>query len=124
MFQLNRKAFDHVNAPLSRFQRGRLPRPPRSEVKLEAAIVTLSAYQYPELVDLSQAGAKLRGDRLPATGASALLRAGPLEVLCRVVWSGNGHCGVRFEEKVPPAILKQVQLNGAVAIEIADAAKG
>jgi hypothetical protein len=89
----------------------------RVAVSLPASIVTMSAYQFPELADISRSGAKLRGSPLPPKGSMALLRVGTLEVLCRVVWVASEQCGLRFEEPVPPSTLKQIQLNGAVELE-------
>ena len=94
-------------------RRHRQLRPQRSTVSVPASIVTLSAYQFPELADISQTGAKLRGAPLPPKGATALLRVEGLEVMCRVVWVKDGHCGIRFDEHVPPAALKQIHLAGA-----------
>lgn len=82
---------------------------------MEASIVTMNAYQFGELADISQTGAKLKGAPLPPKGCAGLLRVGGLEVLCRVVWIKDDQCGIRFEEPVPPAVLKQIQLDGAVA---------
>jgi hypothetical protein len=89
----------------------------RTRVSVPASIVTMSAYQYPELADISRSGAKLSGDALPPKGTTALLRAGKMEVLCRVMWVKDGHCGIRFEEVVSPAVLKQLQLDGTMALE-------
>ena len=96
----------------------------RAPVSMPASIVTMSAYQFPELADISQTGAKLRGSPLPPKGTAALLRAGALEVLCRVVWVRDEECGIRFDEAVSPKILKQVQLDGAVALETVGMAEG
>lgn len=84
---------------------------------MSASIATMSSYQFPELADISQTGAKLQGCRLPPTGATALLKAGPLEVLCKVVWVKDGQCGIRFDEPVSPAILNQVHREGAVVLK-------
>ena len=87
----------------------------RAPVVLDASIVTINAYQFPQLADISQTGAKLRGSPLPPKGTSALLRVNGLEVLCRVIWVKGEACGIRFDEPVAPAMLKQIQLDGAVA---------
>ena len=89
----------------------------RVPTSLPASIVTMNAYQYPELADISQTGAKLKGSPLPPKGATALLRVAELEVLCRVVWVNEDQCGIRFEEVVSPKLLKQIQLAGAVELE-------
>jgi|SRR4029078_8764431 len=89
----------------------------RVPTSLPASIVTMNAYQYPELADISQTGAKLKGSPLPPKGATALLRVAELEVLCRVVWVNEDQCGIRFEDVVSPKLLKQIQLAGAVELE-------
>ena len=85
---------------------------------MPASIVTMSAYRFPELLNVSRTGAKLRGDGLPPVGTTALFRAGPLHILCRVVWSANGLCGVKFDEPVQAGVLKTVQLDGAIALDM------
>jgi hypothetical protein len=89
----------------------------RASVLMSASLVTMSAYQYPELLNISQTGAKLRGISLPAKGVTALFRIGGLQVLCRVVWANEAQCGVRFDEPITPRSLKQIQLDGAVELE-------
>ena len=88
----------------------------RAAVSLPSSMVTLSAYQFPELANISQTGARLCGPSLPRKGATGLLKAGALEVLCTVVWVKDGQCGVRFDEAVSPNMLKRLQLDGAVTI--------
>jgi hypothetical protein len=66
--------------------------------------VTISAYQYFELVNLSATGAKLRGSAIPAVGKPALFRLSGLHVLCKVVWAKDDLCGVHFDERLPPRL--------------------
>lgn len=106
-------------SPTSNWKRGRL-RAQRVPVSMPASIMTMSAYQYPELADISQTGAKLRGSPLPTAGTTVLLRAGSLDVLCRVIWMRGEECGLRFEETVFPKTLKQVQLDGAVVLQVCE----
>src|SRR5690348_9280913 len=89
----------------------------RTRVSMPASIVTMSAYRFGELADISQSGAKLRGEPLPPKGCIGLLRVGGLEVLCRVIWAKDDQCGVRFEEPVAPALLKQIERDGTIASE-------
>lgn len=89
----------------------------RAPVSMAASFVTLNDYRFPELANISPTGAKLRGAPLPPKGTVALLKAGPLEVLCRVVWVKDDQCGVRFDETVPSFVLKRVQIDGAAALE-------
>jgi hypothetical protein len=103
-------------ASLTGFKRSQL-RAQRVRVKMPASVTTLSAYRFPELADISLTGAKVKGAIPPAKGALALLRAGPLEVLCRVVWTREDECGLRFDEAVSSAMLKHIQLTGAVELQ-------
>ena len=95
---------------------GKQLRAERTPVSVEASMMTMSAYQYPELADISLRGAKLRGPNLPPAGAKALLRAGDLEVLCRVMWAKDGHCGIYFEEPVHPSIVAQIRMDSSVTL--------
>ncbi len=92
----------------------------RARVSMPASIMTMSAYQFPELADISRTGARLKGPSLPPVGTEGLLRAGTVEVLCRVIWVQEGQCGLRFDEPVSTIVLKQVQLDGSVALEPLD----
>lgn len=88
----------------------------RVAVAMPAKIVTMNDYRFPELADISQSGVKVRGDSLPPKGTTVLLRVGALEVLCRVVRVSGDECGLRFEEPVPPRLIKQIHLEGAVEL--------
>jgi hypothetical protein len=87
----------------------------RASVLLPASVVTMSAYQYFELVNLSAAGAKLRGPETPSVGKSALLRLDGFQVLCKVVWVQEELCGVHFDEPVPPRVLAHFRKVGSTA---------
>jgi hypothetical protein len=87
----------------------------RASVLLAASVVTMSAYQYFELVNLSATGAKLRGPSTPSVGKSALLRLDGFQVLCKVVWVKNDLCGVHFEELIPPRVLAHFRKVGSTA---------
>ena len=99
------------------FARGFQPRAQRSPVSMSASMVTMNAYQFPELADISTTGARLKGSPLPPKGTTGLLKSGALEILCRVVWSHEDACGVRFDEPVSPRLLKQLRLLGSAALE-------
>jgi hypothetical protein len=96
----------------------------RAAVSMPASIVTMSAYQYSELADISRTGAKLKGDAMPPKGATALLRVKDLEILVRIVWVKGEECGIRFEETVSPAVLRQIQLNGSSVLEMVSGDSG
>ena len=50
------------------------------------------------LDDISLTGARLRLDRLPIAGTTAILVFHELRIYISVVWSEAGECGVRFEK--------------------------
>ena len=87
-------------------------RSPRASVLLPASVVTMSAYQYFELIDLSATGAKLRGSDAPEIGKTALFRLEPFQALCRVVWVRDELCGIRFDELLPPRLLAHFRKMG------------
>lgn len=103
-------------SPPSTWKRLQL-RAQRVKVKLTARVVTLNSYHFPEVADISQTGAKLTGSLFPPVGTTALLRIGTFEVLCRVVRIAGDECGLRFEEIVPAAALKPLQLASAAELE-------
>ena len=57
-------------------------RAPRASVLLPASVVTMSAYQYLEVVDLSPTGAKLRGSPRPDIGKTAMFRLEGIRECC------------------------------------------
>lgn len=80
---------------------------------LPASVVTMSAYQYFDLVNLSATGAKLRGSSLPRVGKPALFRLQSYKTLCRVVWTKDDLCGVHFDEVMPPRLLRRFREAGS-----------
>jgi hypothetical protein len=87
----------------------------RASVLLPASVVTMSAYQYLELVNLSATGAKLRGSPMPPIGTTALFRLEHLKILCKVVWATDELCGIRFDDLVPPQTLAYFSKEGSPA---------
>ena len=90
-------------------------RSPRASVLLPASVVTMRAYQFFDLVNLSSTGAKLRGTDLPDVGKTALFRLDEFQALCRVVWVKDGLCGVRFDELLVPQMLAHFRKLGDTA---------
>lgn len=88
---------------------------------LSGSVVTISAYQFLEIVDLSGTGAKLRRSPMPKAGVTALFRLQEFSVLCRIVWVAGDQCGVHFEEPLRPALLQRFCREGSVA-ELGDLA--
>ena len=87
----------------------------RASLLLPASVVTMSAYQYFELVNLSATGAKLRGPATPVIGRTALFRLDQFQILCKVVWAKNDLCGVHFDEIIPPRVLAHFRKSGSTA---------
>jgi PilZ domain len=108
-----------MNALGARIGRARLQRvAQRASVLMPVSVVTMNAYQFPELLNISHTGAKLRGCSLPPKNTTGLLKIGMFQTLCRVVWVDAEQCGVRFDEPVPSKVLKQIQLEGAISGEM------
>jgi len=87
-------------------------RAPRASILLPASVVTMSAYQYLEVVNISPTGAKLRGSPIPGIGKTAMFRLEGFQLLCKVVWTRDNLCGVRFEELIPPRVLAKLREAG------------
>jgi len=87
----------------------------RASVLLPASVVTMSAYQYLEVVNLSPSGAKLRGSPVPEIGKTAMFRLDGFQLLCKIVWAKGDLCGVRFDELIPPRVLDSFREAGNTA---------
>jgi len=85
----------------------------RAAVALPASVVTMSSYQYFELIDLSATGARMRGPTVLPLGRTALFRLESYQALCRMVWAKDGVCGVQFDELIPPRVLEDLRRAGA-----------
>lgn len=86
----------------------------RASVLLRSSVVTMSAYQYPEVINLSPTGAKLRGPTLPGLGETAIFRLDGFEVLCKVMWVKEELCGIGFDEPIPAAVLAEFRTAGDI----------
>ena len=91
-------------------------RSPRASVLLPASVVTMDAYQYLELLNLSATGAKLRGTTIPAVGKQAMFRLDHFQVLCKILWAKDNVCGVRFDEVIPPRVLAHFKDAGTATV--------
>ncbi|WP_156029834.1 PilZ domain-containing protein [Sphingomonas sp. URHD0057] len=87
----------------------------RLPVLLPASVVTMSAYQYFDVIDLSATGAKLRGQAVPPFGRAALFRVDGFQTLCKIVWAVDGLCGVHFDELIPMRVLERFREAGTTA---------
>ena len=64
-----------------------------------------------ELLDISQTGARLKGEQLPPIGQDVLIRFEGIEAFGTVSWSRSGECGIHFDEP-----LKQLELRRIASV--------
>ena len=72
------------------------------------------------LLDLSCAGAKLQGERLPAVGKDVLMTCGETEIFGTVLWSEDGRCGIAFEEPISRRAVAGLRRMAAGASDLPD----
>lgn len=58
------------------------------------------------LSDLSEHGARLEAEQPPLVGTTGFLRWNGEEHYCKVIWSGEGRCGLRFERPIAQAVVE------------------
>lgn len=87
----------------------------RASVLLPASVVTMTAYRFLEVVNLSPSGAKLRGSPVPEVGKAAMFRLEGYQQLCKVVWAKQDLCGIRFDELMPARVLQDFRRAGTTA---------
>lgn len=80
-------------------------RAPRRRVVLSGQASSTTGQFAVTLRNLSTTGALAEGPRLPEPGRDVVVEAGPLELLCRVVWAEPGRCGLEFEQPIPQALV-------------------
>ncbi|MCW3798269.1 PilZ domain-containing protein [Sphingomonas sp. BN140010] len=89
---------------------------PREELALEALVETVGARHSAAMLDLSQTGARLGGNDLPAAGDEMLLRVAGAALMGEVVWSTGEECGVRFDEPPTAGELQALRREGGADI--------
>ena len=102
-----------MNEPKHAFRNRRCAQ--RASVLLPASVVTMSAYQFLEVVNLSPSGAKLRGPAVLEVGKPAMFRLDGFNVLCKIVWVKDDLCGVRFDDAIPARVLAEFRKAGDTA---------
>jgi hypothetical protein len=75
----------------------------------------LSGRSEATLLNLSSAGAQLKGEALPALGKDVLVRCGPIEVFGTVVWEEKDRCGIQFDEPIRPKEVAELRRTAAAA---------
>jgi len=78
---------------------------PRTRVSSSARLRTSFAHYHGELWDVSTTGARFVVENPPNEGIAALLEWDGRDVLCRVIWSGEGMTGLQFEKPISRAIV-------------------
>lgn len=83
-----------AEAPQSTATRDRSPR----KNLLLAATIEADGLKVPVRIrNLSQDGAMVDGSALPRPGTRVLLRRADIEIGARVIWLGDGRCGIAFD---------------------------
>jgi hypothetical protein len=82
---------------------------PRQRVQLAASLLMASGTRRGQLLDMSQAGARLESDEAPPKGCAALLEwtlwdGSRCEAYCKVAWTQGGICGLEFEKLLPKTV--------------------
>jgi len=81
----------------------------RSNVLLQATLEVPGASLIVVLRNLSEEGALIQGESLPAEGTRVLFRRDGLSVPSRIAWSHAGHAGVEFDFPLfPRELLRHV----------------
>ena len=76
------------------------PRSPRRRVDLGAEALTTTGDYRLRLRNVSCTGALAQGESVPPAGRDLVLEVDGAELFCRVVWSGDGRCGLQFDEPI------------------------
>lgn len=84
----------------------------RAAVNCPAQLETPGGTRNAMLCDLSETGARVEVRDPPKAGIVALIRIGPREVFCRIAWSGDGCCGVSFEQPLPRDLVAAITGRG------------
>lgn len=96
---------DESNNPQNR-------RSQRSNVLMTAIVDSASGQLSVKLRNLSQDGALVEADELPADGSVVIFRRGELMVEGRVVWVRGKRAGIAFDEKLSPeAVLHHIPVS-------------
>ena len=73
----------------------------RARIALPASIEAITGRTSVDLLNLSCTGAMVAAPGLPGVGHDVILRCGTINPIGVVIWSGNGRCGVHFDEPLP-----------------------
>jgi hypothetical protein len=84
----------------------------REEVVLAGSALTLGASRTVVVTDVSPAGAKLLGRKLPAAGTDVLLSVGSVELFGEIAWLGRDECGISFDTPLDTEVADHLKREG------------
>lgn len=87
----------------------------RARVVLPASMETVGTRRRVALIDISQTGAKLEGEGVPAKGETIMLKVGPVDALATVVWAGAKSCGITFDRPIAADAVDYLNGEGGAA---------
>jgi len=70
----------------------------REKLPLPAMLSTIDNYHMAMVVDLSDTGARVKGDKLPSSGLPISIKLDCVRAFGVVAWSTGTECGVAFDE--------------------------
>jgi hypothetical protein len=84
----------------------------REEVVLAGSALTLGASRTVVVTDVSPAGAKLVGRKLPQPGTDVLLSVGSVELFGEIAWLRRDECGISFETPLDSELTDHLKREG------------
>lgn len=84
----------------------------REEVVLAGSALTLGASRAVVVTDVSPAGAKLLGRKLPQSGTDVLLTVGSVELFGAIAWLGRDECGISFDTPLDAELADHLKREG------------
>ena len=92
----------------------------RVQVTCAAVIETMTKRAAGQLVDMSEAGARVRLADMPIVGSTAVLRWASHEAVCTVMWIDGEDCGVSFTTPIASEVVAETAgLNRVIDMPIA-----
>ena len=94
-----------LHRKVAQMERRRTSRP---VVDIPVLFKTISGEQECQMANISDHGAKLEMPDPPVEGVCGFLVLDGEEIYCKVIWSGEGICGIEFEKTLGDYSLKQI----------------
>lgn len=90
----------------------------RSIVSLPGNLDTTTARNSVTLVDVSNSGAHIQGDKLPDVGLFVRLKVGDSEAFATVVWRREDNCGLKFDARLSDEAVEAFRNTAKEAAEL------